>query len=172
MPGGAYRVRWRPRTDGTLLVDISLRPNLADGRYTSTLNLGPAEDPALISIALDAEVGPSVSLVPAKIWLTRDAASGKYRPAQVIALSYKPQVPVPSLEPVDWPSGVRLRDVTSQPSGMRRLLIQADATLEVPEEGLQLLLRASETGQTLQVTVFIAGDTPGNHSVTAEHDCE
>jgi hypothetical protein len=70
------------------------------------------------------------------------------------------------------PSGMRLRNVTSQPGGMRGLFIEADATLEVPENGRQLLLRAAATGQMPQLTVFVAGDTPANHSVRSEHDCE
>ncbi|MCL6507649.1 MAG: hypothetical protein K6T59_11530, partial [Bryobacteraceae bacterium] len=169
-PATAYRVRWRARPDGALVIDISLRPGLSDGRYTSTLYLGHAEDPTLISIPLDAELGPAIALVPARVRLVRDEGTGTYRPAPVIAVSQKADLAVPALAPVDWPAGVRLRDAQTEPARLRRFFIEAAADFELPPEGLQVVLRAGNTGQTLTLTLFAAVDVPGKGPLRGQHE--
>ena len=161
-PGEAYRVRSHASPDGTLAIDISLRPGLADGRYTSTLHLGHAEDPALISIPLDAEVGPAIALVPATVYLARDRASGVYRPAPLMAVARQRGLAIGDLTPVNWPEGVHLRQPTPQSGRVRRYLIHFEPAAQVPAAGLRLELQAEPLGERLQVVLLAEAD--GLHS--------
>jgi len=152
-PGPAYRVRWRGRPDGSLVIDISLRPGLSDGRYSSTLHLGHAEEPALISIPVDAELGPSVTLVPNPVCLVRDEAAGGDRRAQVIALARKPGLLLGPLQPLDWPAGISLKDTAPTPARLRRVEVLVDAGVEVPPAGLDLAVQAPDLREPLVLTV-------------------
>jgi hypothetical protein len=145
-------MRCRARRDGTLLIDISPRPALANGRQISTLNLGPAGVPGLISIALDAGVGPSVSLVPNRVRLVRDEAIGGYRPAHVIVLARKPGLLLGLLEPLDWPAGMTLKDAMPTRTQMRRVEILVDSSMHLPGVGLTLPVQTAELKEPLVLT--------------------
>ncbi len=147
--GEAYEVRSQLRPDGTLLFEVRLRRGLSDGRYSSVLELGHADDPAAISIPLDAEVGPAVSLVPSTVRMARDEESGSYRPTQVMALARRPGLLLGPLRAVDWPEGVRLEERSARPTRMRRFTVLVDRGVSLPEGGVELGLVAPDVQERL-----------------------
>ncbi|MCL6505085.1 MAG: hypothetical protein K6T86_20610, partial [Pirellulales bacterium] len=117
-------------------------------------NLGPAEDPTLISIPLDAEVGPSVSLVPNTVYVAWDQATGAYRPAQLMAIARRRGHVIGELTPVGWPKGVRFRLCTSHSERLQRYEIELEPGTEVPRAGLRLELAVANSQQRVELTLL------------------
>lgn len=158
LAGDAYVLRSEPHEDGSLVIEVSLRRGLADGRYSSQLELGHSTDPAAVTIGLDAEVGPAVALVPTIVYLSQDESTGAYRPAQVVAVARKRSLVVGGLRPVNWPNGVQLRRIGAQSGRFVRYQVELDAAARLPPDGLHLELQCVGRGERLQLTLFPEAD--------------
>ncbi len=152
--GEAYEVRSQLCPDGTLLFEVRLRRGLSDGRYSSVLELGHADDPAAISIPLDAEVGPSVELVPSFVYVTKGKANGAYRPVQVVAIGRRRRLVMGQLMPVSWHHGLRWRHARRPSGRLWRHAIELAPGTCLPREGLRLELKHAGANERLQFTLL------------------
>jgi hypothetical protein len=156
VPSKAYEVVSRKRPDGSLEIEVSLRPDVPDGRYSGALYLGSATEAVLISVALQAEVGAGVSAVPSTVVVRREAASGRYMPARVHVVARKPGLLIGPPRVVSCPAGITVRDRGSGSAPVRSLLLTFSRDLELPEGGVELDLEVVELAEGLRVRLVPA----------------
>ena len=154
VPSEAYAVASRKAPDGSLAIEVSLRRDLADGRYSAALMLSHAEDPAAMSISLEAEVGPAVSVVPARVRLRRDPVHGGWVPMAIHVLARAPGLELGPLEVVACPRGVHVKEERQPTAAIRRLQLAVVEDVSVPPEGLTIEWRVPQTGDHLALCIL------------------
>jgi hypothetical protein len=157
----AYTVRTRRRRDGTLVVEVSLCPGLADGRYNSTLELGAGDEALTMSIPLVARIGPGISVIPERVRL-RARAEGGYEPAGVHVVSHQPGVQLGPLRICRCPAGVEVEE-RAVAASLRRVTIRVSAEMSIPSGGLEIDLDAGESGGRLNVRLLPPEEAGADH---------
>jgi hypothetical protein len=154
VPSEAYEVVSRKRRDGSLAIEVSLRADLADGRYSATLYVGHADDPMAIGIPLDAEVGAGVTFAPPVVRLRVDAASGAYRPTRLYVLARKPGLLIGRVRAHHVPSGIHLRDTGGGPARRRLVEIHFDPGVRLAAAGVALVVSCDGVPGTFRLQLM------------------